>query len=146
MCFGILFFFWHFFSWLNLTGKTEDTLETHTFDFQTLEKSKPPLGFPLSERCQYCWSGAIRMYKPSGVNALLHPKRNPSPSKQLEALKGKGEKKVAKCQHVLWHLLYCDAGFAFCRSDISGAKSVKSQQVLFLSLCFQSLRTTYKNT
>lgn len=87
------------------------------------------------KKARACWSEAIHTYKPSGINSP--PFSTPTPvlpnqNKWKSWRERKGEKEVAKCQHVLQQLLRYEVGFALCRSDVTGTRSVKSQQVWLL--------------
>ena len=105
-------------------------------------REKKAISFLRLEESQHSWSGTIHMDKLSRINAPPSSTPTsilPNQNKRKSWMEREGQKDLAKRQHVLQQLLGYDAGPAFCRSGITGAKPVKSQQVWLLSLHLPSL-------
>ena len=88
-----------YFPWSNLTGKSENTLETHTFDFKTLEKTKPFSALLWVKKASTAGQEQHTHINHQELTALLHPNPNLSQSKHMEEWKGKGERERS-CQRL----------------------------------------------
>lgn len=118
---------------IKLIRKVWKHTETHTFDFKTLEKTKQ--SFSALFWLKKASTAGQEQSTPTNHQGLTSP---PQPhSFPIKKHMGEEEKEAAKGQHRLPQLPLYDAGFTFCISDITGAKSVKSQQVWLLLGAFK---------